>query len=199
MLKKKLFVSQYKFIIIFIIVIFLISPGRSQAGFFDITKSFYFKTADLIKSAVQSIAITLNLTKGETTGNIYYVATTGNDANPGTITQPWRTITYASTKIGPGAIVHVAPGNYVEVASSDYTSKGIWTKASGTASARIKYISDTKWGAKITPIGVWTVWNNEGSYVDIQGFEVIGDASTKIGINNAGSFVKIVGNENGGG
>jgi hypothetical protein len=63
---------------------------------------------------------------------------------------------------------------------------------SGTASARIRYVSDTKWGAKIVSKGPRTAWYNYGNYVDIEGFDVTGDGAG--GIWNYASFVRIIGN-----
>ncbi len=96
------------------------------------------------------------------------MAPTGSDSNPGTQSAPFKTIAYASKSAKPDTIVHVAPGTY---------AGGFQTNASGTATGRIRYLSDTKWGAKIVPpansSGV-IAWDNRGAYVDIDGFEVDG-------------------------
>jgi hypothetical protein len=42
--------------------------------------------------------------------NMFYVSTTGNNANPGTLTQPWRTINYAITNTQPGATIRLQAG-----------------------------------------------------------------------------------------
>jgi hypothetical protein len=63
---------------------------------------------------------------------------------------------------------------------------------SGTASARIRYLSDTKWGAKIVSNGPRTAWYNYGNYVDIEGFDVTGNGSG--GIWNYASYVSIINN-----
>jgi hypothetical protein len=44
----------------------------------------------------------------------YYVATTGNDSNPGTQALPWRHIQYAVDKVGPGSSIYVLGGVYNE-------------------------------------------------------------------------------------
>jgi parallel beta-helix repeat protein len=97
-----------------------------------------------------------------------YVSASGSDANPGTQALPFKTILKASQAATPGTAVHVAPGTY----------PGSFTTArSGTATARISYISDTRWGAKIVPpanSGLVAGWYNTGSYVDIIGFEIDG-------------------------
>lgn len=119
----------------------------------------------------------------------YFVATTGSDANDGSSTNPWATISHASQAlvVGPkGAIVHVASGTY---------SQTVTTAASGTGPAvRVVYISDQQWGAKITPVGSSSVWDNSGDYVEITGFEMAGDSATQSGLTNSGSHVRVVGN-----
>jgi uncharacterized repeat protein (TIGR02059 family) len=42
----------------------------------------------------------------------YYVATTGSDSNPGTITQPWATWQYSFNRLKAGDILYVRGGNY---------------------------------------------------------------------------------------
>ncbi len=46
--------------------------------------------------------------------NTYYVATTGNDNNPGSFLQPWRTIQKAANTLAAGATVYVRGGVYNE-------------------------------------------------------------------------------------
>ncbi len=45
-------------------------------------------------------------------GNIYYVATNGNNANPGTQTQPWATFSYANSRLQPGDTLLLLSGTY---------------------------------------------------------------------------------------
>ena len=42
----------------------------------------------------------------------YYVSTTGNDTNPGTQTQPWKTIQKAADTMVAGDTVKIQPGTY---------------------------------------------------------------------------------------
>lgn len=44
--------------------------------------------------------------------NTYYVATTGSDSNPGTITEPWATFQYAISNSGTGDTVFIRGGTY---------------------------------------------------------------------------------------
>ncbi len=97
-----------------------------------------------------------------------YVAMTGADTNPGNASAPLRTIEKAAQLATPGTTIHVAPGRY---------NGGFQTKSSGTSTARIRYVSETKWGAKIVPppnSKNSVAWDNRGDYVDIDGFEVDG-------------------------
>lgn len=47
-------------------------------------------------------------------GNIYYVAMNGDDANPGTLDQPWHTIQKAANSLAAGDTVYIRAGTYAE-------------------------------------------------------------------------------------
>jgi hypothetical protein len=113
-----------------------------------------------------------------TTASTYnlYVATNGSDSNTGTQAKPFKTITKAAAAAKAGTTVHVAAGTY---------SGNVTTKTSGTASARIRFVSDTKWGAKIVGSGSEAMWTNNGNYVDITGFDITGPG--RLGILNYAS------------
>ena len=102
-----------------------------------------------------------------------YVAADGVDTNTGTKGSPFRTIERADALATPGYTVHVAPGTY-EVAAPTAHSAGIVTLKNGTETARIKFISDVKWSAKIVVTGTGTAWRSKGNYVDIEGFDISG-------------------------
>lgn len=114
----------------------------------------------------------------------FYVAPNGKDSNDGSSTHPWATITHAGKVVGPGATVHVLPGSYSET---------IVTVASGTDGARIKYVSETKWHAVLSPAthGHF-VWQNTGDYTDIDGFDVAGTDCN--GIALGGSHQRAISN-----
>jgi hypothetical protein len=120
-----------------------------------------------------------------------YVATTGSDTNPGTQAEPLLTIARADALARPGYTIHVAPGTY-EVAAPEPHSVGIRTNQSGTAAARIKFVSTDKWGAKIVVSGTGIAWNSKGSYVDIDGFDISG--SGRLGILAEGAYLSITNN-----
>jgi hypothetical protein len=117
-----------------------------------------------------------------------YVAPTGSDANPGTQDAPFLTISRADSAAGPGYTIHVAPGVYQVEAPAAHDA-GIKTRRSGTASARITYVSTVKHGAKIVMSGTGIAWDSKGSYIDIDGFDISG--SGRIGILAEGSGLVI--------
>ncbi|NHZ96261.1 DUF1565 domain-containing protein [Massilia sp. CCM 8734] len=116
-----------------------------------------------------------------------YVSPTGADTNAGTQAAPFKTIARAAQAATPGTTVRVLPGTY---------AGGFRTNASGTAEARIRYVSEVPWGAKIVPPANSTstaAWDNRGSHVEIAGFEVDGSgaqAGTKwlTGLYTGGSY-----------
>lgn len=107
----------------------------------------------------------------------------GDDSSDGSSSHPWATIQHAADQVTPGYTVHVAPGFYPAAVKS---------RVSGSPSARIRFISDAKWGAKIIALSSYTAWENSGDYVDIAGFDITGDGN--LGILNLGSFVVVLGN-----
>src|SRR3569833_328131 len=100
----------------------------------------------------------------------FYVATTGNDANPGTQAAPWRTIQHAADKVRAGATVNVRGGVYeelVNVRASGNASEGFITLRSYPGETAILEAEH------FTPpgrTGVLTIHNQ--SYVRIEGLEI---------------------------
>jgi hypothetical protein len=104
------------------------------------------------------------------TSSSFYVATTGDDSNAGTLAAPWRTIQHAADTARAGSTVYVRSGIYEELVD---------IKASGTASDGFitfrSYPGETAIldAAHFTPSGrsaVLTIQNK--SYVRIMGFEI---------------------------
>jgi hypothetical protein len=127
----------------------------------------------------------VTLTAGTTAAD-YYVSPTGNDSNSGSACSPWQTLQHAANTAGAGATVHVAPGTY--------TQDLLTLNNSGTASARIRFISDQKWGANIRSNSSYTVLRLNGSYVDIIGFDLAGDSNSCLGMADWGSNNRIISN-----
>ena len=75
------------------------------------------------------------------TGTLRYVATTGSDANPGTETLPWRSITKALNAAVPGTRVLVRAGTYTGTLGAGPSAGGVGPAVmgspQGTASAPI--------------------------------------------------------------
>jgi len=63
-------------------------------------------------------SIILLLNSGFIYGAIYYVATNGNNSNPGTLQSPWRTIQHSADVMQPGDIVYIRGGEYNEEVQS---------------------------------------------------------------------------------
>ena len=109
-----------------------------------------------------------------------YVAPAGNDANPGSLSAPFRTISKASTMARPGDVVEARGGVYYEV---------VKINAQGTAAARITFRSYPGETAIIdgtgTPAGTDLVQLGSSAYVDFSGFEVRN--STRLGVAGWGA------------
>lgn len=122
-------------------------------------------------------------TRQQAVGNVFYVSPNGSDSNGGSQSHPFATINKAASVAIPGTTIHVLPGTY---------SQTITTNTSGTATARITYISDVRGGAIITA-NADSVWRNMGRYIDIIGFDITGSGA-RIGLLSYGSNVNIIGN-----
>ena len=96
----------------------------------------------------------------------YWVSPEGDDAATGAMDDPWATIEHADSMVAPGDVVHVTAGDY---------SGTFDTNAAGTEDARIVFMSDPKWGARL--VGEGGGWSLRGDWVDVVGFEVTGDSA----------------------
>jgi hypothetical protein len=114
-------------------------------------------------------------------GRTYYVATNGNDSNPGTLDRPWRTIQHGADTVAAGETVQVRNGVYNEQVI-----------ISNSGNAESGYISFSAYPNE-TPIvdgTEITTGNNgivvDGSYIKISGFEIRNWQDTGICSWNAG-------------
>ncbi len=75
----------------------------------------------------------------------YYVASTGSDSAAGTLASPWKSLTYAQTKVAAGDTVYIRGGTYSitkgvnTCASETDTVNAILLNKSGTTSSPIRY------------------------------------------------------------
>ena len=126
-------------------------------------------------------------------GTIYYVSTTGNDNNNGSLDAPWKTIQKACNTVVAGDTVYIKAGTY----------KGkITVQTSGTSSAYItiqNYKNDTVIvdGSSESGNGVINITNK--SYVRIKGLEICnntsGDPPAGIFVSGYGSGIEILSNK----
>jgi hypothetical protein len=122
--------------------------------------------------------------------NAYYVDPTGDDANPGTATQPWRTLEKASYSLKAGDTVYVRGGVYNEVV-------GFQTSGTETQPIRIlAYPGETPVidGNNSMPSTWAAMLRIDGDYVEVSGFEVRNSkwmCFVVAGKNDRVSFVKV--------
>lgn len=76
----------------------------------------------------------------------YYVATTGNDSNPGTLAFPFLTIQKAADIVNPGDTVLVGDGTYTD---TDGNGTVVYVRRGGTSGGYITFKSINKWGAVV--------------------------------------------------
>jgi hypothetical protein len=100
----------------------------------------------------------------------YYVASDGDDDNPGSMDEPWATIQYAAENLQPGETVFVREGVYNELVSME---------VSGSASGG--YITFRNYPGEqpvldgtglFDPYGVNGIYIADKGYLIIQGFEI---------------------------
>jgi hypothetical protein len=150
-------------------------------------------------SASAVVTITAAATTG--TGASFYVATTGNDSNAGTISSPWKTIQHAASSVHAGDTVYVRAGTYNE---------SVTIAVSGTASEPVTFQSYPGETAIVDGTGLSVAGNDvqglfnieDESYVTISGF-VIQNYTTSsanstpagIWVTGSGSNIQILNNQ----
>jgi hypothetical protein len=117
-------------------------------------------------------------------GKAYYVAPSGSDANDGSKDHPFASIQKAADEVTPGSVVHVLPGTYTD---------SVLVENDGTADARITFLSETRWAARIHTTNSDEPWKTNADYIDIIGFDISSDGS-RDGIVNNGSYTRTIGN-----
>ncbi len=66
-----------------------------------------------IRLTLLLVALAVTCLCGSAFATTYYIATTGNDGNPGTEALPWATLQKAADTLLPGDTALVKPGTYV--------------------------------------------------------------------------------------
>jgi hypothetical protein len=134
------------------------------------------------------------------TGAAFYVATTGNDGNSGSIGSPWRTIQHAANTAVAGDTVYVMGGVYNEIVT--FPNSGSATAGYITFESyrgQTATIDGTGLAVPGGQYGLLTIQNRE--YLAIGGFEIrnyksnsIADVPIGIYITGADSYIQILGN-----
>jgi hypothetical protein len=148
-----------------------------------------------VLASVFAAVLTLAPFLGAQAGSTYYVSTSGNDSNPGTIGSPWLTIQHAANSVSAGATVYVFGGVYGEAVNFP---------ASGTASAPIAFKSYPGQTAVIDGTDVACCTSNpassgnatqglvtivDQSYVIVSGFEIRNFTTNKAADTPAGIWI----------
>ena len=180
----------------------------STAGLYTAPASLAAKTtvtvaavsqADPTKSGSAQVTVTPPVT---TTGNSFYVATTGSDANAGTLALPWKTISHAaaSSLVQPGDTVFVRAGTYTESVNIGMSGSAAAGPVTFQNYPGEKAILD---GTGLKPPtdqnGLFNVIGR--SYVTIAGFEIRNYVTSSssavpagIWVTGSGSHIKILNN-----
>ena len=128
----------------------------------------YMEAQIKVTSDDNHLTIALHATAREP--GTYYVSPAGDDGNPGSKAQPWRTIQLASGRAAPGDTLFVEDGLY----------EGPVTLArSGEADAYITLKSINRWGAKIQVLdaeGPQDGIKVAANYITVDGFEIFDPA-----------------------
>ncbi len=132
-------------------------------------------------TANTTTTVDFSLTPSSAGGDTYYVSTTGDDSNPGTESQPWRTIQHAAETMTAGDTVLIRGGVYNE---------RVFTTLSGnTTDGYITFSAYPNETPVIDGTGVTTGDNGfviSHSYIKLIGLEIRNWDENGIWIENAG-------------
>lgn len=166
------------------------ASGGSEPSTWDITVTdAIFKTVGQygLHGFLNNSADTIGFDSFSVTGpqNTYYVdSVNGSDSYPGSQYLSFATFAQAESVTTAGTTVYFLPGSYPVANGSQFI-----TTASGTPTAPIVYQSLYYRAAQINSTNTSYVWQNNGDYVSILGFEVTSTTATcRIGLYNTGSY-----------
>jgi len=127
------------------------------------------------------------------TGNTYYVSTTGDDSNPGTLEQPWLTVQHALDTLAPGDTALVREGAYDE---------NLRVTRDGTEGKPITLASYPDERAVLRPEGgpenSYPIEIDSASYFRLHGFVIegaLGPSSADVFLLDGSHHVEVSGNE----
>ncbi len=141
--------------------------------------------------AAQLLPVFNDAVEPPTTADTFYVATTGDDENPGTSLAPWRTIQKAARTLAPGQTVLVADGTYddeTRMERSGAPGQYITFSTAPGAKPVVRITTPDAYGFRV--VGA--------SYVRVKGFDVSyqgPDASTNKAFAFAGGMRAVANND----
>ena len=139
-------------------------------------------------------------------GVTYYVSNTGSDTNPGTESQPFRTIQKAANIVNPGDTVIVEDGVYTGNNSCSGNSVVVCLTRGGSSTAGVTFKARNRYGARVQgQVGT----NNQGwcflagaNYITIEGFDTYNIAAisatggaSAFALYSGGRFSRLVHNK----
>jgi Protein of unknown function (DUF1565) len=154
--------------------------------------------ADPTKSATATVTVETP----SRSGMIYYVSTSGSDSNPGSFSQPWRTIQHAANSVHAGDTVEVEGGTYNEIVTMKTSGNATQGYITFTNYAGQNAIVDGT-GLSVGSSGQTGLFSLEGTFnfIIIQGFEIRnfkssakGEVPVGIDFEGAGSNLEILNN-----
>lgn len=137
------------------------------------------KLMNKIQVAIMAILAVLVMCSTSWAANYYIDASKGNDGNPGTLSQPWKTLSKANSTLNAGDTVFIRGGTY--------TGEQIAPDNSGTASNRITYQNYNNEVVTITETASPLVLESR-NYITITG-----TATQNIVATNCDSFLRMGG------
>lgn len=171
--------------------VFVLQPART----YEVTVRAYDAQSNLLgEKTFSALTKADNITLPSNLAPTHYVATNGDDANPGTQTQPWRTLTRASQapamsviQVGYGhfqapptltksmtfvaksaSVMGVSPSTFAVTLRAPEQRTYIYQRMIAPATSTLPDDQPYKGGWTQTTIGAYTVWTRDMGTVDVQ-------------------------------
>jgi hypothetical protein len=127
----------------------------------------------------------------------YYVATNGNDKNPGTLALPWRTIQKACNTVSAGSTVQIRAGRYHEKVQVNVSGSaaGGWIVIENYPNEAVT-VDGANLHAKqeINNIGSDNIFLiQDEDYIQISGLEIVNNSTVGDPANTDGSAIRVYG------
>jgi parallel beta-helix repeat protein len=129
---------------------------------------------------------------------IYYVATTGSDSNPGTSSQPFRTIVAGVKKLSAGDTLYVKSGTYAESVTNWTGGNSIPNGTSWSNPITVAvYPGHTVTIKPLSNNAFFWIGDGQSKYLIIKGFKIDGARIAKHGIKLEGGtqYVRVMDSE----